>query len=31
MKEWKQFKSVIEKDPTDIENLHAYINTIPTE
>jgi hypothetical protein len=31
MREWKNFKSVIEKDPTDIESLHAYINSIQEE
>lgn len=28
IKEWKNFKSVIEKDPTDVESLHSYINSI---
>lgn len=28
VKEWKNFKTLIEKDPTDIESLHSYINSI---
>lgn len=31
VKEWKNFKSLMEKDPTDIEALHAYINSIQEE
>lgn len=31
LKEWRNFKSVIEKDPTDIEGLQSYLNSIQFE
>jgi hypothetical protein len=31
VREWKNFKSLIEKDPTDIEGLQSYLNSLQLE